>query len=81
VGASPRRLVKIKGEGTPPQIGESILNTTSPPSTIGQVTSLTKDQNEFLVLGLIKKFYTQKSEQVQFANTPGSKGTVMEIAE
>jgi len=78
--AAPRILVQIQSEGAiAPHPGEKIFNYLHPEHKIGKITScISIAKSQFLMLGLIRKQYSQENLKVQFQNPP-IQGTIKKI--
>ncbi len=80
LGAPPKRLIQISGEGTPPEAGEKILNLADSPTEVGQVTSVSFADNRYLALGIVRKIHSKEGLQVQFREKTCSIGVITKVA-
>jgi folate-binding protein YgfZ len=79
LGAPARRLVKLSGEGSKPEVG-AVVNAVDPGKTeAGRITSATQTESGgFEALALIKKIYAQ--EGAQFAVGSEKTATIVQVS-
>ena len=77
LGSPSRRLARIDGEGTPPALGEKIMNVAEVPAEVGTVSSVAQSGGKFSALSVIRKIYAKEGLDVQLGN---SKAKIAKIA-
>lgn len=85
LGSPARRLVRIEGTGTPPQVGDRVQaidpTTHVAGAEIGTITTSDLSPTaKFAVLALIRKTHAKEGIEVGFLNHPQIRGTVTKIA-
>jgi folate-binding protein YgfZ len=80
LGSPAKRLVKIEGQGIPPQPGERLHAAPGGPE-IGTVTSVQSSQkDQFSALALVRKTHAIEGAPIHFNHHPEIRGTVVKIA-
>jgi folate-binding protein YgfZ len=80
LGSPPKRLVRIDGQGMAPKVGSKILNFADSPQEIGQITSVSCQQNRYNILGWVKKIHAKEGLSVQFSDSLDSQAVISKIA-
>jgi len=82
LGAPPRRLVRLDGQGVAPAPGEALFNLTEPPVEVGQVTSVAKIEGtakDFSALAFVRKMHAKDGLEVRFGQAD-TKAVIMRVA-
>ncbi len=81
LGSPPRRLVRIDGIAPTPEVGDPVLDLSSPAVEVGKLTSVTTDGTTYSALALMKKAYAKNGNPVLLDPDGRMTGKVVAVAE